>query len=95
MTVRILVDDQVLELNDGTILATALATALVTAAAAAPARHGASEVGGTRRSVSGEWRGPFCGMGTCFECRVTIDGVRHQRSCQIVVRDGMEVRREG
>jgi len=44
-----------------------------------------------RRSVSGEPRGPLCGMGVCFECRVTIDGVRHQRSCQVACRSGMRV----
>jgi len=44
-----------------------------------------------RRSVSGELRGPLCGMGICFECRLTIDGKLHERSCQIVCRDGMEV----
>ena len=44
-----------------------------------------------RRSVTGEPRHPLCGMGICFECRVTIDGVPHQRSCQIPVRAGMEV----
>jgi sarcosine oxidase subunit alpha len=44
-----------------------------------------------RRSVSGEPRGPFCGMGTCFECRVTIDGVPHCRSCQIVCTEGISV----
>ena len=27
-----------------------------------------------RKSVSGEARGPVCGMGICFECRVTVDG---------------------
>jgi D-hydroxyproline dehydrogenase subunit gamma len=43
---------------------------------------------GTRISVSGETRGPLCGMGICFECRVTIDGVPHQRSCQIVCEPG-------
>jgi len=47
-----------------------------------------------RRSVSGEGRGPLCGMGTCFECRVTIDDVEHCRSCQILCRDGMRVRPE-
>ena len=26
-----------------------------------------------RRSVSGQPRGPLCGMGTCLECRVTIN----------------------
>ena len=45
----------------------------------------------TRRSVSGEPRGPLCGMGICFECRVTINGILHQRSCQILCVEGMEV----
>ena len=45
-----------------------------------------------RRSVSGEPRGPLCGMGICFECRVTINGREHCRSCQIVCQSGMEVR---
>jgi D-hydroxyproline dehydrogenase subunit gamma len=45
-----------------------------------------------RRSVRGEPRGPLCGMGICFECRVSIDGRAHCRSCQIPCREGMEVR---
>ena len=45
-----------------------------------------------RRSVTGEPRGPLCGMGICFECRVTIDGREHCRSCQIPCAEGMEVR---
>ena len=45
-----------------------------------------------RTSVSGEARGPLCGIGVCFECRVTIDGVAHCRSCQILCRNGMDVR---
>jgi sarcosine oxidase subunit alpha len=45
-----------------------------------------------RRSVRGQPRGPLCGMGICFECRVTIDGVAHCRSCQVLCRDGMVVR---
>jgi NADPH-dependent 2,4-dienoyl-CoA reductase/sulfur reductase-like enzyme len=44
-----------------------------------------------RTSVSGEGRGPLCGMGSCFECRVTIDGEPHRRSCLETVREGMEV----
>lgn len=46
---------------------------------------------GFRRSVSGELRGPLCGMGICFECRVAVDGQPHMRSCQLLCRDGMEV----
>ena len=45
-----------------------------------------------RRSVTGEPRGPLCGMGICFECRVTIDGVAHVRSCQTLCENGMDVR---
>ena len=45
-----------------------------------------------RRSVTGEARGPLCGMGVCFECRVTIDGESHVRSCQTVCENGMDVR---
>jgi predicted molibdopterin-dependent oxidoreductase YjgC len=45
-----------------------------------------------RRSASGELRGPLCGRGICFECRVTIDGEAHCRSCQTVCRNGMDVR---
>lgn len=45
----------------------------------------------TRDSVSGEPRAPLCGMGICFECRVTINGAPHQRSCQILCEPGMQV----
>jgi D-hydroxyproline dehydrogenase subunit gamma len=55
-----------------------------TTVAAAVAMAGAA----TRSSVSGEPRGPLCGMGICFECRATIDGVQHQRSCQILCEPG-------
>ena len=45
-----------------------------------------------RRSVTGEPRGPLCGMGICFECRVRVDGVAHVRSCQTLCENGMDVR---
>lgn len=44
-----------------------------------------------RRSVRAEPRGPLCGMGVCQECRVTIDGVSHLRSCLEPVVPGMRV----
>jgi sarcosine oxidase subunit alpha len=44
-----------------------------------------------RKSVSGKPRGPLCGMGICYECRATVDGNRHQRTCQIICRPGMEI----
>jgi hypothetical protein len=44
-----------------------------------------------RTSVSGQPRGPLCGMGVCMECRLSIDGEKHRLACQVVVREGMEV----
>lgn len=45
-----------------------------------------------RISVTGEPRGPLCGMGICFECRAVVNGIHHSRSCQILCEPGMEVR---
>ena len=47
---------------------------------------------GFRRSVTGRLRGPLCGMGICFECRLTIDGRSQRTSCQTLCRPGMEIR---
>ena len=44
-----------------------------------------------RFSVGGDARGPLCGMGICMECRATVNGVAHQRTCQMVCRAGMDV----
>lgn len=44
-----------------------------------------------RRSVTNAPRGPLCGMGICFECRVTVDGIAHVKSCQTECRPDMEV----
>jgi sarcosine oxidase subunit alpha len=44
-----------------------------------------------RFSVRGEARGPLCGMGICMECRATVNGVPHRRTCQLVCAPGMEV----
>ena len=45
-----------------------------------------------RKSVDGEPRGPLCGMGICFDCRVTVGEDRHVRACLARVHKGMEVR---
>lgn len=44
-----------------------------------------------RRSVSGADRAPLCGMGICYECRVTIDDVAHRRACLVTVADGQRI----
>src|SRR5512139_3543448 len=35
--------------------------------------------------VSGAARGPFCMMGVCFDCLVTVDDVPNQQACLVTV----------
>ena len=51
--------------------------------------------GACRTSVTGQMRAPLCGMGTCFECRVEINGQMHQRSCQLMCEANMEIKAHG
>lgn len=39
----------------------------------------------------GRPRGLFCGIGICFDCLVTADGVPNQRACITPAREGMKV----
>lgn len=59
-----------------------------TSVAAAVLAHGVHHF---RRSARGEPRAPLCGMGICFECRLTVDGIPHQKACQLLVAPGMQV----
>jgi D-hydroxyproline dehydrogenase subunit gamma len=47
--------------------------------------------GVSRTSISGHPRGPLCGMGTCFECRVKINGEPHRRGCLVACEAKMEI----
>ncbi|ALA16919.1 MULTISPECIES: (2Fe-2S)-binding protein [unclassified Chelatococcus] len=46
-----------------------------------------------RRStaVSGAPRLPYCMMGVCFDCLVTIDGMGNRQGCLVPVREGMRI----
>lgn len=44
-----------------------------------------------RTSCTGQGRAPLCGMGTCYECQVRVQGA-WVRACLEPVRDGLEVR---
>jgi len=41
--------------------------------------------------VTGSPRAPYCLMGVCFDCLVTIDGVGSRQGCLVPVREGMAV----
>lgn len=45
-------------------------------------------------SFSGEPRGPFCGMGLCYECLVTLNGQPNVRACHTFAHPGDEVERQ-
>lgn len=74
--VRLSVDGREVRVQAGTVVAAAIAIAGVSV---------------TRHSIRGEPRAPLCGMGICFECRVTIDDQPHSISCQLLCREGMRV----
>jgi sarcosine oxidase subunit alpha len=78
--VTISVDGRTMRVEEGTTVAAAMVGAGITA---------------FRDTASGNTRGPLCGMGTCYECRLTIDGVAHQRACLRVVTQGMVVQTHG
>ncbi len=40
-------------------------------------------------------RGVFCGIGICFDCLVTVEGMGRVRSCMVVVQPGMRVSLQG
>lgn len=43
------------------------------------------------RAAGGGPRGLYCGIGHCFACRVTVDGVHGVRACLVLIRTGMRV----
>lgn len=44
-----------------------------------------------RTRFAAEPRGVFCGIGICFDCLVTVDGIPSLRACLVQVAEGMEV----
>ena len=41
--------------------------------------------------VTGAARAPYCMMGVCFDCLVTVDGTPNVQGCMTRVRDGMRI----
>ncbi|MFI4987051.1 MAG: (2Fe-2S)-binding protein [Alphaproteobacteria bacterium] len=47
-----------------------------------------------RIDEAGNPKGAVCGIGFCWECRLSVDGVADTRACMTQVRPGMAVRRQ-
>jgi len=47
---------------------------------------------GLRNCKNGEERGVFCGMGVCYDCVVSINGISGKRACIEPAIDGIDVR---
>ncbi|MER0446744.1 (2Fe-2S)-binding protein [Streptomyces sp. Edi4] len=41
--------------------------------------------------VGGRPRGAFCGIGQCYDCLATVNGVPNRRACLVPVADGDEI----
>jgi len=41
--------------------------------------------------ISGDGRSPYCMMGVCFECLLTIDGTSNRQGCLVPLRSGMVI----
>lgn len=52
---------------------------------------GSGRISWRETAVAGKPRGLFCGIGVCFDCLVTLDGVPDVRACQRRACDGDEV----
>ncbi|OGP57674.1 MAG: hypothetical protein A2V65_04970 [Deltaproteobacteria bacterium RBG_13_49_15] len=44
-----------------------------------------------RKTRNQKGRSLFCGMGVCYDCLVTVNGVPGQRACMTEVHDQMEI----
>ena len=44
-----------------------------------------------RKSKTGMMRGAYCGMGTCYDCLVVINGRPNCRACMNEVEDWMKI----
>jgi sarcosine oxidase subunit alpha len=77
MTIEVTIDGRAEKVRAGDTVAAALLSAGVLANRVS--------------DVSGAPRAPYCMMGVCFECLVTVDGVGNRQGCLIPVRAGMRI----
>ena len=76
-TGKLTVDGRAIEAREGDSVAAALLAAGFPSCRTTP--------------VSGAPRAPYCMMGVCFDCLVTVDGVGNRQGCLVTVAEGMAV----
>jgi predicted molibdopterin-dependent oxidoreductase YjgC len=74
-TVHLTVDGRAIEARSSDSVAAALLAAGIDVCRTTP--------------VSGAPRAPYCMMGVCFDCLITVDGVGNRQGCLVRVADGM------
>lgn len=74
--VHLLIDGEAIVAYEGETIATALLTA-------------GQRV--FRHTGTGEPRGIFCGIGVCYDCLVTVEGLGAVRACVTSVREAMKI----
>jgi len=77
MSVTLDVDGRAVEARAGDSIAAALLAAGISPTRLSP--------------VSGSPRAPYCMMGVCFECLLTVNGIANRQGCLVVVEDGMRI----
>lgn len=75
--IKITVDGKSMEANEGETIATVLLSA------------GIQTFRFSQKNKTP--RGIYCGMGICYECLVTVDGVHAVRACVTPIVDGMVI----
>jgi predicted molibdopterin-dependent oxidoreductase YjgC len=78
--VTVVFDGRPLQVPADTSVAAALLAAGVTSFRTTPAKNAP--------------RGPYCMMGACFDCLLTIDGDHNAQACLVTVKAGMRIERE-
>jgi predicted molibdopterin-dependent oxidoreductase YjgC len=75
--IAVTVDGRATQVRAGDTVAAALLSAGILASRAA--------------DVSGASRAPYCMMGVCFECLITVDGIGNRQGCLLPVAHGMRI----
>ena len=76
-TVRVTIDGRTYETREGeTVAAAMLAIGIDSCRTTA---------------LSGAPRAPYCMMGACFDCLVSVDGVGNRQGCLVRVKEGMVI----